>query len=250
MSPVRDVHRASLPWDDPSVDALDPPRRAHIAGYWAARAQAELNVARAFSELRLGLAETGAAAEVIELLQISIENEHDHADLCLRLACRYAAIDVAAPVMPSDTDFPRLPSVPAELRPTLHAIGLCCINESIATVWLEHAFAHASAPLVRAATRLHVSDEVLHARVGWAHLASSAVGSAAKKEISRWIVPLLRANVGQWLAIASSESTADLPGLGLPPAPEHRRLVLGVVENVILPGLARFGIEVAKDLAI
>jgi hypothetical protein len=232
-----------LPWDDPSIELLDATARAEVASYWAARAQAELNVARAFSDLSSGLEETGVVPEVTDMLETSIQNEHDHADICWRLANRYAGSEVPRPAVPAAVDFPRLPSVPAELRPTLHAMGLCCINESIATVWLEHGLKHASSPLIRAATRLHVADEVLHARVGWAHLASPALTTATRKELARWIVPLLQANVDQWLAVGTTEVMAEVPGHGLPPRSEHRGLVLGVVRDVVLPGFARVGLD-------
>ena len=241
--PVPHHLRPPLPWEDPSVDLLDPEKRAQVADYWGGRAHAELRVARAFTELLGGLAQVGAAAEVLGLLEISIENEREHSDLCWRLACRYAGREVPMPVMPDKVDIPRLLSAPCDLEPTLHAIGLCCINESIATVWLDHCLSYASAPLVRAATRLHISDEVLHARVGWAHLASAAISSAERQEIAKWILPLLRANVGQWLDTATVGLSAEVPEHGLPPPVQHQELVLGVVRDIILPGFAHTGID-------
>jgi hypothetical protein len=240
------VTQAALPWSDRSVDALEPNQRRDIAGYWLQRAQAELKVARAFIELSAGLTETGVVPEVTELLRVSIQNEGEHSELCWRLACRYADADLPQPVMPDGIEFPRLPSAPANLRPTLHAIGLCCVNESIATVWLEHCLAHASAPLARAATRLHLGDEVLHARAGWAHLASSALSRARRRDISRWILPMLRANVNQWLDREAVGITVEAPAHGLPPWSDHENVVLGVVRGVILPGFAHVGLDAAE----
>jgi hypothetical protein len=240
------VSQTALPWDDPSVDSLEPSRRHDIAAYWQQRAQAELKVARAFSELSQGLVETGVVTEVVDLLQASIQNEHEHAELCWRLACRYAASEVPEPVMPAGIDFPRLPGATADLRPTLHAIGLCCVNESIATVWLEHCLSQTTAPLARAATHLHLSDEVLHARAGWAHLASAALSGRQRAELSRWLLPMLRANVGQWLDRATVGITVEMPAHGLPPWSQHANVVLGVVRGVILPGFAHVGLDASE----
>jgi hypothetical protein len=246
MRRSRAVSSTSLPWDDPSVESLDPIQRRDIAAYWQQRAQAELKVARAFLELSAGLADTGVAPQVTELLDVSIHNEREHAELCWRLACRYAACEVPEPVMPEGIDFPRLPGARADLRPTLHAIGLCCINESIATVWLEHCLSYTSAPLPRAATRLHLADEVVHARAGWAHLASSVLSKAQRAEISRWLLPMLRANVGQWLDRATVGLRAEVPAHGLPPWSAHANVVLGVVRGVILPGFAHVGLDASE----
>jgi hypothetical protein len=246
MSRGRPVTQKSLPWDDSSVDRLELDQRAKIAAYWQQRAQAELKVARAFGELSAELSETGVVPEVVELLRVSIQNEHEHAELCWRLACRYADADLPQPVRPVGIDFPRLPGARADLRATLHAVGLCCINESIATVWLEHCLSHTSAPLARAATRLHLTDEVVHARAGWAHLASSALSKAQRAEISRWLLPMLRANVGQWLDRETVGMTAEVPAHGLPPWSEHAGVVLAVVRGVILPGFAHVGLDAAE----
>jgi hypothetical protein len=232
-----------LPWDDPSVAALDPVQRERVAAYWSQRARAELKVARAFRELSTGLVDTGVAPEVTQLLCVSTENENEHAELCWKLACRYADHELAQPIEPEGIEFPRLPSARADLRPTLHAVGLCCINESIATAWLEHCLSYTTAALPRAATRLHLTDEVVHARAGWAHLASSALSGAQRAEISKWLLPLLKANVGQWLDRDALGLPTELPEHGLPPWSAHEGLVLGVVRGVILPGFAHVGLD-------
>jgi hypothetical protein len=244
---VRDRHLwAALPWDDPTIGLLDPMQRTLVADYWNARAQAELNVGRAFSDLLAGIRATAGAPLVLDLLEVSIQNELDHADLCRRLASRYAGKEAPVPVMPASVAFPRLTSAPVELRPTLHAIGLCCINESIATIWLGRCLAYASAPLVRAATRIHVADEVSHARAGWAHLASLRISKIGKKQLAKWVLPLLRANLAQWL---EAGLTLEVPAHGLPPQSVHRELVLSVVRDVVLPGFAHVGLDVPEAVA-
>jgi hypothetical protein len=125
---------------------------------------------------------------------------------------------------------------------------LCCINESLATVWLEHCLSYTTAALPRAATRLHLTDEVVHARAGWAHLASSALSDAQRREISKWLLPMLKANVGQWLDRATLGLPTELPEHGLPPWSAHSAVVIGVVRGVILPGFTHVGLD-ARDAA-
>jgi hypothetical protein len=126
----------------------------------------------------------------------------------------------------------------------LYAAGLCCINESIATVWLERCAARAIAPLPKAVNHLHLADELFHARVGWAHLASRAVTSAMRAEVGRWLVPLLESNVRQWLSPEVTGQTGGVPDHGLPSEAEHRDAVLGAVRNVVIPGFEHCGVDV------
>jgi hypothetical protein len=234
---------ATLPWRDESVERLGDSLRAQVGHYWEGRATAELHVASAFSQLVATLAETGADASVLQLLGRSIENEHHHSRLCHRLATRYLGRDVAEPRAPVAA-LPLFEQAPPEARPALQAVGLCCINESIATVWLEHCAARAVAPLPRAVNHLHLADELFHARVGWAHLASRAVTPSVRAEVGRWLVPLLRSNVGQWLSPELTRQTGGVPDHGLPSEAEHRDAVLGAVCNVVIPGFEHCGVDV------
>jgi hypothetical protein len=234
---------ATLPWRDESVERLGEILRLRVGHYWEGRAAAELHVASAFSQLAETLAETGADASVLQLLQRSIGNEHLHSRLCHRLAVRYLGRDIAEPRAPV-AELPLFEQALPEARPALHAAGLCCINESIATVWLERCAARAVAPLPRAVNHLHLADEMFHARVGWAHLASRAVTPAVKREVGRWLVPLLKSNVGQWLSPELTRQTGGVPEHGLPSEAEHRDAVLGAVRNVVIPGFEHCGVDV------
>jgi hypothetical protein len=234
---------AALPWQDESVERLGDSFRAQVGHYWEGRATAELQVASAFSQLAATLTETGAEASVLTLLERSIENEHHHAGLCHQLASRYLGREVAEP-RALVAALPLFEQASPEARPALHAAGLCCINESIATVWLERCAARAVAPLPKAVNHLHLADELFHARVGWAHLASRAVTAAMRAEVGRWLVPLLESNVRQWLSPELTRQTGGVPDHGLPSEAEHRDAVLGAVRNVVIPGFEHCGVDV------
>ena len=234
----------SLPWDDEQVDRLDPASRARVGSYWEGRADAELRVAAAFRRLSEQLRETGAEPSVMDLLEASIGNELYHSTLCEKLASRYLGAAIAPP-LPSDTELPPLPGVDhPPTRTAIYAAGLCAINESVASVWLEHCFARATTPLIRAVNQLHLSDEIVHARLGWAHLASPSVTATMRKELSRWLVPLVRTNVGQWLHSETLRG-AGVPDHGIPDPAEQRSTVLGAFRNVVIPGFDHVGLDVA-----
>lgn len=225
------------------MDGLEDAARLQVGQYWQGRSAAELHVADGFSKLREILAEAGGDEIVLRLIDRTVKNEHQHSRLCHRLAIRYLGREVdEPPAVPAR--LPPLDEAPAEARATLHMAGLCCVNESIATVWLERCAARSTAPLARGVNQLHLSDEVLHARVGWAHLASRAVTGAVRAEVGRWVVPLLKSNVGIWLGPDVTKQAGGVPGHGLPLAEEHRQVVLGAVRNVVIPGFQHCGVDV------
>jgi hypothetical protein len=233
----------ALPWDDEAVDRLDAWSRLRVGEYWQGRAGAELRVAAAFEDFAAKLRATGTEPAVLELISASIENEHYHAELCERLASRYLGAPIPTPES-GPVRLPALLDVDDATRTALYAAGLCAVNESIATVWLKHCLERSGTPLTRAVNHVHLSDEIAHARVGWAHLASSWITRPMRAQISRRLVSLLSVNVSQWLA-SSTLRGGGVPDHGLPDPAEQREHVLGAVRNVVIPGFDHVGIDVS-----
>jgi hypothetical protein len=183
----------------------------------------------------------------LELVEASIENESYHATLCEKLATRYLGVPIpraeAGPVR-----LPSLPTVDSPMRTALYAAGLCAVNESVAVVWLEHCLSCSTAPLARAVNQVHLSDEIVHARIGWAHLASSSVSREMRRGLSRWLVPLLKTNVTQWLKSATLQGIG-VPEHGIPDPGEQRSRVVGAVRNVVIPGFDHVGVDVSAAAA-
>jgi hypothetical protein len=233
----------AFPWDDEQVDRLDAPGRLRVGEYWQGRANAELRVAAAFADLGAKLRATGTEPAVLELIDASIENERYHARLFERLASRYLGANIPAPEA-GEVHLPGLPGVDEATRTALYAAGMCAINEGIATVWLKHCLDRSVTPLARAVNHVHLSDEIAHARVGWAHLASAWVTRPMREQIARRLETLIRVNVGQWLASCPLNGRS-VPEHGLPEASEQREHVLGAVCNVVLPGFDHVGVDVS-----
>lgn len=236
--------RALLPWKDESVERLDAAPRERVGNDWAGRTVAELRVADAFRQIAHKLRALDASPRVSELLDVSIANELHHAELCHELAVRYLGRAVERP-RPVPVQLPQFLGAAPTLWAALSMAGLCCINESVATVWMQQCLARSSAPLAHAANHLLLRDEIVHAQVGWAYLGSEGVDRATKRALARWLVPLLRANLERWLASAT-RTRRGVEAHGLLDPDEQRTHVLGALRNVVLPGFDHVGVDVSE----
>jgi hypothetical protein len=129
-----------------------------------------------------------------------------------------------------------------------------CINETIASAWLKASLEDAKTPLARAAIREFLADDVHHARLGWAHVASGFVDAPERAKVAAWLPRLFEAVLGPWLsplgtaplAASGGESHAlvdGIPEYGLPAWETTRRAVVSAVDDVVLPGFDQLGVE-------
>jgi hypothetical protein len=237
-----DEARARLPLDDPSVDALDVATRQALSLHWEARATSELRVASIFAVLARELFETGADAPVMTICARAVSDEVRHAEICRLLAERYGDRDVSWP-SPGPVPMPLHGTAPERLRPTLRAVAMGCINETIASAWLDACLKDATSPLARAAIRELIADDVHHARLGWAHLGSSRVTAQTRTEIAAWLPRLLHTAALPWIAIAG-DLPDGVPAHGVPKAATTRATVEAAVRSVILPGFEALGVSI------
>jgi|SRR5215472_733054 len=235
---------ARLP-DDPTIAALDAELRERLGRQWASRATAELRVAAIFSIVSGGLLETGADPAVIQIAARAVSDEVRHAEICRQLAERY--LGRAVPWPPAGrAPMPELARAPKELRPTLHTIAMGCVNETIASAWLEESLRPTTSPLARAALRELIADDIHHARLGWAHLASPFVPARLRREIGGWLPGLLSAVVKPWVADAKDRVVEGVPSHGVPSFETTRSVVRSTLRDVVLPGFESLGVPVAR----
>jgi hypothetical protein len=233
--------RTRLPLDDPGVDELDEKTRRFLSWQWEKRATAELRVASIFAVVARELFETGAHPAVLSVASRAVGDEVRHAELCRVLAGRYGGRNVPWPT-PGRTPMPLHGTAPRRLRPTLHVTAMGCINETIASAWLERSFRDATSTLARAAVRELMADDVYHARLGWAHLASPQVTAEVRAEIAAWLPRLLEAAALPWLRDAKRFG-AGVPEHGVPSGATTREVVASTVRTVVLPGFEALGVE-------
>jgi hypothetical protein len=225
---------------DPSLDSLSEEARKALVTHWLRRSQSEWRVGLAFEALEV-LGRGMADDVVLRLLHQSAGQELEHARLCHRLAERYAGSNLPQ-VMRPDARLPDFGTESARLELTFNIVGLCCINETFATAWLRYCLALARTPLAVAANREHLKDEIDHARLGWAHLASSWVTREDKLALAERLPELIRVNLALWEAASNYLPGDALPEQGQPSSRESRRVLRQAVDELLLPGFAYVGV--------
>ncbi len=243
LRPTDDETASRLP-EDPAVQELDTATRSALGTQWELRAKAELRVASVFSVVSQGLFEKGADPAVLTIAARAVSDEVRHSELCRTLAERYLGRPVAWPP-PGAVPMPRLAQAPDALRPTLHALAMGCVNETIASAWLEVSLRDAVSPMVRAALRELIADDIHHARLGWAHLASTFVPEAVRGELGGWLPRLLETAALPWTRREKDPHPDGFPEHGVPSRQATLDVVHRTVRGVILPGFEQLGVSTA-----
>lgn len=228
-----------LPADETIAD-LSPLQRCTLADVWLGRAASERRVADSFVVVRDALASLGAAEELVALATRAIDDEMRHAELSREVASRYAREALAHP--------PRLAlAIPVHagasdrLRHVLHVVGQCAFNETIASTFLEAALVEATAPLARAALRELLSDEIDHARIGWALLGS--IEPALLHEVEAWLPAMAIANLRMWRETNRTYGRdAELAMHGAPRVESVENALIVAFRDLILPGFEHLGL--------
>jgi hypothetical protein len=235
---VAENARRPLPLDDAGIDGLEPAARRAVAEIWLGRAQSELRVGARFELLRTSF--RGAPPELTASLANAAEDERRHSELCAAVAARYAGEPVSVNEVEPEP-LVRFGDADEQLSVLLHLVLLSCINESTSTFYLRAAMKGSRYPLARAALRELLADDVEHARIGWAHLASANVTVDERAHVARALPTLLGVSRALW---------TDVPERREPWFAEHGcagRDAAGAafeaaVRTIVLPGMAHVGI--------
>lgn len=223
-----------LPDGTTEVAEIDPKTRDLLARIWLSQAATELRVARSFALVHESLVHLGADPGLISVSKRAIDDEHRHTALCREMASRYAG----APVI----DPPELELAPPKHeearnereRRALWIVGQCSFNETFASAYLSLCHERAESPLARAALRELLSDEIDHARIGWAYL--STLPQSLQPVIADWLVPLAICNLREWRKVRLSDDKT-LERHGIPSAGDVEEALTSAVHDLIMPGL-------------
>jgi hypothetical protein len=246
--------RRVVNWAELDASSLSSSQREVIGSGWRARMIQEHLAVGAFALLARELAEEGCGIAVLSLVTRASSDEVRHADICRRFAV--ALLGEAA--VPSRVR--GLPKVPMHegARPTdrvlLHMVEMCCLSETLTGVYLTEMLARTTDPMARAAVESLLEDEVDHGRVGWGYLAERAQeGRGSLAVLSAALPPMLERTFARVLDAASRASDDDDPAL-------ERLAHLGpraggdvyraALRDVIFPGFAALGVEVAASRAL
>jgi hypothetical protein len=229
-----------LPAFDPALEALDDAQRDELVAVWLGRTASERRVADAFVVVRDALVELGRPGELVKLATRAIDDEYRHEELSRLVASRFAGRELELPARLTLV-IPEHPGADGALLPTLHVLGHCAMNETFASAFLETSLAFAKAPFARAALQELLSDEIDHARLGWAVLGT--LEAKTRELVAPWILPMVRANLKMWRDTPRPYSSdAVIHQHGAPPADAVERALLGAVSELMIPGFERFGL--------
>jgi hypothetical protein len=229
--------------EDAAVRALAPGARQQLGELWRRRAENELCTSAVFAQLDTELRRFGAPSEVLALSAAAIDDEAFHSELCGLLAEIYQG----TPALPPSLAEPRPPVFPVcspRVHVALFAALHSAINETLAVGYLAACLGEAQSEPVRRVLKELLGDEVRHARIGWAVLASPQLDSADRTIIAALMPALLERCASTWLADNEVLYPADLPlGHGCIDHTAIAHAVNAALKDVIVPGLPHVGVD-------
>ncbi len=125
-------------------------------------------------------------------------------------------------------------------RLEFEVVTLCCIAETLNSVYLADTVRTAREPGLRTRTRAILKDEVNHAKLGWFFLARTG---ANLSWLSEDMPRILRATLHEELLESQTAHVADTAH-GLYAGEELLAMFRASVEEVVLPGLEDAGLRV------
>jgi hypothetical protein len=216
-------------------------RRA-AAEAWAFRARVEQEAALRFDRLAAVLAGFDPGSPVPAMMRRAADDERRHTELCARLA-----ESLGNPVaLERGLDLPSIApgSLDARKAALYETVAACCITETESMATLTTLLAGEPDPEVREVLHAISRDEVVHSRMGWAHL--SRESSTAEVAFLGPLVPGMLAGTideGLFRRPPADEDPEGLMRLGVLPLAKKREVFLGTLEQVVLPGLEKFGVD-------
>jgi hypothetical protein len=231
---------APLP-DDPRIASLDDEARSGIAAAWRRKATNELTNSTVFASLTRSLIGLRAPHEIVRCAAIAVADEVRHAEICVHVARAY--LPSGAPPDPSPVIAEPAPSADPELGAVLFTVMQSCLNEGVATVYLQRCLSESRFVLARAAIRAFLEDEIHHARIGWSLLASEVIGPSLRSAVAEALPTLLERVAEAWLANDESPLAPIPPGHGTLEKDAMPDVVRTAVEDLLLPGFDAVGID-------
>ena len=171
-------------------------------------------------------------------------DEQRHAALCLELAAIYGT-----PAIGFAKDVPIAPrSLEGRAAVLYEVVAACCITETESVATLTTLLAEEVEPAVEKVLRAIARDEVAHGRMGWAHLAREAARYDVSF-LSSWIPAMLSGTVEETVFPEAPPDDRDLLRHGVLPPARKRAIFARTLEEVVMPGLEKFGIDGAPARA-
>jgi hypothetical protein len=242
---LMDARQKPVPWDQSGAATLPDALRARLAVLWRARMISEHRSVGIFALYVLDLLGAGAPAEVLSLACRAALDEVRHAEIFARLAELYSGAAETPP--PGIPPMPDDPTIPMRLQVAREALDLCVCAETYSAACLAELHERASDPAVHAALGVVLADEIFHARMGWAFLAtllSEPDAAPVARHLQAQIVPLFDGFAAGMFgdAAASPRLTDDDQALaeahGYITVRDEHAIFRAAIDDVWIPGLA------------
>ena len=247
---MRGFHRP-IPWEETHAPKLAPEVRAELARIWGERIPTEYRSITGFSTLSFDLIAAGAPVDLVAVCHRVAIDELRHTELAVKMVEIYGG---ERPSLPRE-----LSSLPADESLTVvaqacrSAILISCLGETFACTELAMLRDRAVDPVVEGVLRVFLSDEIVHARVGWAYLAHAfkTADAVTRKQVAE-AIPSYVAGIGENLfgtdeAPAAVDVTHDDERLfahGVCSMREEQELYRKFVPEVFIPGLRAIGVPI------
>jgi hypothetical protein len=216
-------------------------RRA-AAEAWAFRARVEQEAGLRFDRLAKVVAGFDPDSPVPAMMRRAADDERRHTELCARLAGQLGNPVVLDPDPALTSIAP--PSLDERKAALYEVVAACCITETESMATLTTLLAGEPDPEVREVLHGISRDEVVHARIGWAHLSRESV--AAEVAFLGTLIPGMLAGTIDEGLFGDPPADEDPEGLlrfGVLPRSKKREVFLGTLEQVVFPGLEKFGVD-------
>jgi hypothetical protein len=225
-----------------------PSNVAFAARAWTLKAEEEYRSAAVFSEIVGGLIEAGAPLDVIGALGQVVRDEIAHASLCLDLSVRLGAPAPAADLRGAKSRL-RAADRPRQALALLLFEG--AIGETVSATLFHAGRRGTREPSARAALGAILRDEARHARLCWS--AVEVLLADCSQDTREWLQLDVTRSFGAYEKSAALPSLrrleagetvdAELVALGVIPPELRVETFYGTIERVVLPRLARLGLD-------
>jgi rubrerythrin len=219
-----------------------------VAATWAFRARVERDAERRFERLAAVIASFDPASPGLELMRQAALDERRHAGLCAALAVEYGAREESLQGGTEEASI--VPRGLGKREAALYeVVAACCVTETESVATVASLLGEDLAPRVREVVHEIARDEVVHSKMGWAHLAREA-GALDPRFLSPFVPAMLSGAVDERVFSAADDEIGDeLLRHGVLPLSRKREIFVGTLAEVVLPGLEQFGIDTAPARA-
>jgi len=224
---------------------LDAETSAELASRWGYRAGLEWSAAHRFRRLAGRMEAVGFDGELVAIARLAETQEREHVRLCAEIAERFGR----GPELDAEPEVTEI--APAAWSPhdrvVYEVVAFCCVTETANAVVVTAGADDVDDTAIRRAVRTILADEVQHSRLGWRCLTAHPLDDAQRAWVGEYLPSMLagtvRTDLFQPQVVPGDEATMQRYGT-LPLAGRREAFLTGMRE-VLLPGLATFGVDPA-----